>query len=66
MGSAQVHQGQQLVQSHPERRWYRPSRRLCSLWKRRAPNGQLKEIAALTLLLKLATDLPEPECGDGI
>lgn len=49
----ELHQVQQVLASHPEWSRYRLSRELCSLWNWRAPNGQLKDMAARTLLLKL-------------
>jgi hypothetical protein len=42
-----------LLQSHPEWSRYRLSVELCRLWDWRAPNQQLKDMAARTLLLKL-------------
>lgn len=53
IGAAQFLQLQQLLESHPEWSRYRLSRELCWLWNWRAPNGQLKDMAARTLLLKL-------------
>jgi hypothetical protein len=61
--SVQLQQVRQLAESHPEWSRYRLSRELCALWNWRAPNGQLKDMAARTLLLKLAghghVSLPE-------
>jgi hypothetical protein len=54
MGAAQLQQVQELAQSHPQWSRYRLSRELCVLWNWRAPNGLLKDMAARTLLLKLA------------
>jgi hypothetical protein len=53
IGPAQVQQVQHLLESHPDWSRYRLSRALCVLWEWRAPNGQLKDMAARTLLLKL-------------
>jgi hypothetical protein len=50
---AELQQVEQLLESHPDWSRYRLSRQLCSLWDWRAPNGQLKDMAARTLLLKL-------------
>jgi hypothetical protein len=43
-----------LVRGHPEWSRYRLSRELCALWDWRTPTGQWKDMAARTLLLKLA------------
>lgn len=43
-----------LVASHPEWSRYRLSRELCVLWDWRTPTGQWKDMAARTLMLKLA------------
>lgn len=51
---SELHQVQQLLVGHPEWSRYRLSQELCLLWNWRAPNGQLKDMAARTLLLKLA------------
>jgi Druantia protein DruA len=53
IGAAQLQQLRQLLTRHPEWSRYRLSRELCSLWDWRAPNGQIKDMAARTLLLKL-------------
>jgi hypothetical protein len=53
IGPAELQQVKDLLASHPEWSRYRLSRQLCSLWSWRAPNGQLKDMAARTLLLKL-------------
>jgi Druantia protein DruA len=53
ISSTELHQVQHLLASHPEWSRYRISRELCALWNWRAPNGQLKDMAARTLLLKL-------------
>src|ERR1019366_10089659 len=50
---AELQQLRSLLESHPDWSRYRLSRQLCSLWDWRAPNGQLKDMAARTLLLKL-------------
>lgn len=50
---AELQQVQSLLASHPDWSRYRLSRQLCALWNWRAPNGQLKDMAARTLLLKL-------------
>lgn len=42
-----------MVAGHPERTRYWLSRQLCQLWDWRTPGGQLKDMAARTLLLKL-------------
>ena len=44
----------ELVASHPEWSRYRLSRELCVLWDWRTPTGQWKDMAARTLLGKLA------------
>jgi hypothetical protein len=53
LGSAELEQIRHLLKRHPEWSRYRLSRELCLLWSWRAPNGQLKDMAARTLLLKL-------------
>jgi Domain of unknown function (DUF4338) len=53
IGAAQLQQLRELLASHPEWSRYRLSRELCLLWDWHAPNGQLKDMAARTLLLKL-------------
>ena len=53
IGAAELQQVRQLLGSHPEWSRYRLSRELCSLWNWRAPNGQIQDMAARTLLLKL-------------
>ncbi len=47
-------QVRELVASHPEWSRYRLSRELCVLWDWRTSTGQWKDMAARTLLLKLA------------
>ena len=53
IGPAELEQVLQLLEGHPEWSRYRLSRQLSLLWNWRAPNGQLKDMAARTLLLKL-------------
>ena len=50
---ADVGQIQHLVRINPEWSRYRLSRQLCEQWDWRTPVGQLKDMAARTLLLKL-------------
>jgi hypothetical protein len=42
-----------LLSENPHWSRWRLSRAICELWDWRAPNGQLKDMAARTLLLKL-------------
>lgn len=51
---AEMLQLRELVASHPEWSRYRLSRELCVLWNWRTPTGQWKDMAARTLMLKLA------------
>lgn len=51
---AQLLQVRELVAAHPEWSRYRLSRELCVLWDWRTPTGQCKDMAARTLMLKLA------------
>lgn len=51
---AQFDQVRQLVATHPEWSRYRLSRELCALWDWRTSTGQFKDMAARTLLAKLA------------
>ncbi len=44
----------ELVAAHPQWSRYRLSRELCALWDWRTPTGQWKDMAARTLLLKMA------------
>jgi hypothetical protein len=44
----------ELVASHPEWSRYRLSRELCVMWNWRTPTGQWKDMAARTLMRKLA------------
>jgi hypothetical protein len=53
MGPAQLQQVRDLLGAHPDWSRYRLSRELCALWNWRAPNGQMQDMAARTLLLKL-------------
>jgi len=49
----QVEELRQLIQEHPEWSRWRLSRELCHAWEWRSPTGQLQDMAARTLLLKL-------------
>jgi len=60
IGPAQLQQVQ--LESHPEWSRYRLSRQLCWLWNWRPRNGQLKDMAARTLLLKLESRFPRDLC----
>lgn len=51
---AQFCQVRELVAQHPEWSRYRLSRELCVLWDWRTPTGQWKDMAARTLMLKMA------------
>jgi hypothetical protein len=51
---ADVLQVRGLVAHHPQWSRYRLSRELCVLWNWRTPTGQWKDMAARTLMLKLA------------
>ena len=53
MGADQLGQVRQLIGDHPEWTRYRISRELALLWNWRSTSGQLKDMAARTLLLKL-------------
>ena len=53
MEAAQLQQVRDLLGAHPDWSRYQLSRQLCALWNWRAPNGQLKDMAARALLLKL-------------
>ena len=44
---------QRLMAEHPECSRYKLSRLLCQLWDWRDPQGQVKDMAARSLLLKL-------------
>ncbi len=52
-GSAQLTEIQSLQSQHPEWSRYKLSRQLALLWNWRTAGGQLKDMAARTLLLKL-------------
>ena len=47
-------QVRELMATHPEWSRYRLSRELCVLWDWRTPTGQWKDMAARTLMLKMA------------
>jgi len=51
---AEFHQVRDLVAAHPQWSRYRLSQELCVLWDWRTTTGQWKDMAARTLLLKLA------------
>jgi hypothetical protein len=51
---AQWLQLRELLANHPEWSRYRLSRELCVLWDWRTPTGQWKDMAARTLMLKMA------------
>lgn len=53
LGSAELTQIRTLVGSQPGWSRYRLSRELCSLWNWRTATGQIKDMAARTLLVKL-------------
>jgi hypothetical protein len=53
MGTTEVDYIRQLLSENPHFSRYKLSRVLCQLWNWRDPNGQLKDMAARTLLLKL-------------
>jgi hypothetical protein len=61
-GAAELQEVRNLLESHPEWSRYRLCRQLCWLWNWRAPNGQLKDMAARTLLLKLESRFPRDLC----
>jgi hypothetical protein len=52
-GAEQLAAIQDLLETHPESSRYGLSRRLATLWDWRTASGQLKDMAARTLLLKL-------------
>src|SRR4029079_4632351 len=52
-GAEQLATIQGLLERHPESSRYGLSRRLATLWNWRTASGQLKDMAARTLLLKL-------------
>jgi hypothetical protein len=51
---AQFLEVRELVATHPQWSRYRLSRELCVLWDWRTPTGQWKDMAARTLMLKMA------------
>lgn len=53
IGPQELETIRQLLAQNPASSRYRLSRCLCELWEWRDPNGQLKDMAARTLLLKL-------------
>lgn len=53
-GPAQLNEIRTLLREHPEWSRYQLSRQLALRWDWRSANGQLKDMAARTLLLKLA------------
>ena len=52
-GPADLAQIQSLLGQHPEMSRYKLSRELALMWNWRSAGGQLKDMAARTLLLKL-------------
>jgi hypothetical protein len=66
-GAEQLAAIQDLLERHPESSRYELSRRLATLWNWRTASGQLKDMAARTLLLKLQEQgwikLPERRRG---
>jgi hypothetical protein len=65
-GAGQLAEIGQLLEQYPESSRYKLSRRLATLWNWRTASGQLKDMAARTLLLKLHEQgwikLPERRC----
>ena len=53
IGPGELQQVQHLVAAHADWSRYRLSRELCRLWDWHAPNGQVQDMAARSLLLKL-------------
>jgi len=53
LGASQLEQVRQLLAEHPDWSRFRLSRQLATLWDWRNPVGQLKDMAARALLLKL-------------
>lgn len=53
IGPAELLQVRQLLTAQPQWSRYRLSRQLCSVWNWRSPTGQIKDMAARSLLLKL-------------
>ena len=66
-GAGQLAEIRQLLEQYPESSRYKLSRRLATLWNWRTASGQLKDMAARTLLLKLHEQgwikLPERRCA---
>ena len=54
VGPADLGQIRELLRAHPEWSRWRLSRELAQRWDWRSVKGQLKDMAARTLLLKLA------------
>jgi hypothetical protein len=54
LGGAELEQIRGLIAGHGQASRYRLSRLLCEAWDWRSPAGQLKDMAARSLLLKLA------------
>jgi hypothetical protein len=53
LGEPELEQLRVLVSAHPKWSRYRLSRELCGIWNWRGLNGQIKDMAARSLLLKL-------------
>ena len=53
IGPVELEQVRHLLATHPEWSRYRLSRELCQVWDWRSLTGQIKDMAARTLLLKL-------------
>ena len=53
IGPAELEQVRRLLAAHPQWSRYRLSRELCRVWNWRSLAGQIKDMAARTLLLKL-------------
>jgi hypothetical protein len=53
IGPDELEQVRGLLAAHPDWSRYRLSRQLCQVWKWRNPVGQIKDMAARSLLLKL-------------
>jgi DNA-binding GntR family transcriptional regulator len=53
IGPAELEQVRGLLAAHPEGSRYRLSRELCRVWNWRSLTGQIKDMAARSLLLKL-------------
>lgn len=67
IGAAEVSAVRQLIAENPAFSRYKLSRVLCELWNWRDPTGQIKDMAARTLLLKLEQrgwiQLPAKRCA---